>query len=161
MFDHFQFTLIDGPNIPGSYAILFFIASDFTSVTSHIHNWALFLLWLCLFIFLELFCHSSPVTYWASTNLGSSSFTAISFYLLIWLIGFSRQEYWNGLPFLSPVNHSLSFGSYFVHWIIEKPAEFQKHIIFCFIDYAKAFDCLDHNKLWKILKKMGIKGKYS
>ena len=45
---------------------------------------------------------------------------------------------------------------FFVHWIIEKPAEFQKHIIFCFIDYAKAFDCLDHNKLWKILKEMGI-----
>ena len=49
-FDHFQFSLIHGPNIPVPYAILFFIASDFTSLTSHIHNWALFLLWLCLFI---------------------------------------------------------------------------------------------------------------
>ena len=37
-----------------------------------------------------------------------------------------------------------------------KKQEFQKHICFCFIDYAKAFDCVDHNKLWKILKKMGI-----
>ena len=38
-----------------------------------------------------------------------------------------------------------------IHWIIEKPREFQKNIYFCFIDYAKAFDCMDHNKLWKIL----------
>ena len=41
-------------------------------------------------------------------------------------------------------------------WIIEKVGEFQKNIYFCFIDYAKAFDCVDHNKLWKILKEMGI-----
>ena len=41
-------------------------------------------------------------------------------------------------------------------WIIEKAREFQKNIYFCFIDYAKAFDCVDHNKLWKILQKMGI-----
>ena len=43
-----------------------------------------------------------------------------------------------------------------IHWIIEKAREFQKNIYFCFIDYAKAFDCLDHNKLWKILQEMGI-----
>ena len=41
-------------------------------------------------------------------------------------------------------------------WIIKKAREFQKNIYFCFIHYAKAFDCVDHNKLWKILKKMGI-----
>ena len=41
-------------------------------------------------------------------------------------------------------------------WIIEKAREFQRNIYFCFIDYAKAFDCVDHNKLWKILKEMGI-----
>ena len=41
-------------------------------------------------------------------------------------------------------------------WIIEKAKEFQKNIYSCFIDYAKAFDCMDHNKLWKILKEMGI-----
>ena len=40
-------------------------------------------------------------------------------------------------------------------WIIEKAREFEKNIYFCFIDYAKAFDCVDHNKLWKILKEMG------
>ena len=43
-----------------------------------------------------------------------------------------------------------------VHWIIEKARELQKNIYFCFIDYAKAFDCVDHNKLWIVLKKMGI-----
>ena len=42
-----------------------------------------------------------------------------------------------------------------IHWIIEKVREFQKNIYFCFIDYAEAFDCVDHNKLWKILKEMG------
>ena len=41
-------------------------------------------------------------------------------------------------------------------WIIQKASEFQKNISFCFIDYAKAFNCVDHNKLWKILKEMGI-----
>ena len=41
-------------------------------------------------------------------------------------------------------------------WIMEKPKEFQKNTYFCFIDYAKALDCVDHNKLWKILKEMGI-----
>ena len=41
-------------------------------------------------------------------------------------------------------------------WIMEKAREFQKNIYFCFIDYAKAFDCVDHNKLWTILKEMGM-----
>ena len=43
-----------------------------------------------------------------------------------------------------------------IHWIIEKARGFHKNIYFCFIDYTKAFDCVDHNKLWKILKEMGI-----
>ena len=43
-----------------------------------------------------------------------------------------------------------------IHWIIGKAREFQRNIYFCFIDYAKAFDCVDHNKLWKILKEMGV-----
>ena len=43
-----------------------------------------------------------------------------------------------------------------IRWIIKKGREFQKNIYFCFTDYAKAFDCVDHNKLWKILKEMGI-----
>ena len=43
-----------------------------------------------------------------------------------------------------------------IRWIMEIAREFQKNIYFCFIDYAKAFDCVDHNQLWKILKEMGI-----
>jgi len=43
-----------------------------------------------------------------------------------------------------------------IRWVMEKAREFQKNIYFCFIDYAKAFDCVDHNKLWKILREMGI-----
>ena len=43
-----------------------------------------------------------------------------------------------------------------IHWIIEKAREFQKNIYFCFINYAKAFDCVDQNKVWKILKEMRI-----
>ena len=43
-----------------------------------------------------------------------------------------------------------------IRWIMEKAREFQKNNYFCFIDFAKAFDCVDHNKLWKILKEMGI-----
>ena len=42
-----------------------------------------------------------------------------------------------------------------IHWIMEKAREFQKNIYFCFIDYAKAFDCVDHNKLWKIPQEIG------
>ena len=42
-----------------------------------------------------------------------------------------------------------------IHWLMEKAREFQKNTYFCFIDYAKAFDCVDHNKLWKILQEMG------
>ena len=58
--------------------------------------------------FLELFLHWSPVAYWAPTNLGSSSFSVLSFCLFILFMGFSRQEYWSGLPFPSPVDHILS-----------------------------------------------------
>ena len=43
-----------------------------------------------------------------------------------------------------------------IRWIIEKAGEFQRNIYFCFMDFAKAFDCVDHNKLWKILKEIGI-----
>ena len=43
-----------------------------------------------------------------------------------------------------------------IHWIIEKARKFQKNMYFCFIDYTKAFDCVDHHKLWKILQEVGI-----
>ena len=58
--------------------------------------------------FLELFLHLSPVAYWAPTDLGSSSFNTMSFCLFILFMGFSKQEYWSGLPFPSPVDHVLS-----------------------------------------------------
>ena len=57
---------------------------------------------------LELFLHSSPVAYWAPTSLGSSSFSVLSLCLFILFVEFSRQEYWSGLPFSSPVDHILS-----------------------------------------------------
>ena len=58
--------------------------------------------------FLELFLHSYPVEYWTPINLGRSSFSVIPFYLFILFMGFSRQEYWSGLPFPFPVDHVLS-----------------------------------------------------
>ena len=58
--------------------------------------------------FLELFLYSSPVAFWAHTNLGSSSFSVISFCLFILFMGFLWQEYWSGLLFPSPVGHILS-----------------------------------------------------
>ena len=58
--------------------------------------------------FLELFLHWSPVAYWASTDLGSSSFSVLSFCLFILFMGFSGEEYWSGLLFPSPVDHILS-----------------------------------------------------
>ena len=58
--------------------------------------------------FLKLFLHWSPVAYWASTDLGSSSFSVLSFCLFILFMGFSRQEYWSGSPLPSPVDHIFS-----------------------------------------------------
>ena len=85
-------------------------------------------------------------------------------------MGFSRQEYWSGLPFPSPgdlPDPGIEPGSptleadaltseppYLLD--LQKSREFQKNICFCFTDYATAFDCVDHNKLWKILREMGI-----
>ena len=57
--------------------------------------------------FLKLSVHWSPVAYWAATYLGSSSFSVLSFCLFILFMGFSRQEYWSGLPFPFPVDHIL------------------------------------------------------
>ena len=58
--------------------------------------------------FLELFLHWYPVAYWAPTNLESSSFSVLPFSLFILFMGFSRQEYWSGFPFPSPLDHVLS-----------------------------------------------------
>ena len=108
LFDHFQFALIHGPNIPGSYAILLFTASDLASITRHIHIWVLFFLWLCLFFLSEvispLISRSILGTYWP----GEFIFQCPIFCRFILFMGFSRQEYWNGSPFPSPVDHILS-----------------------------------------------------
>ena len=68
-------------------------------------------------------------------------------------MGFSRQEYWSGLPFPSPGDLPRGTRDQIVniHWILEKARVLQKNVYFCFIDYAKAFDYVDHNKLCKIL----------
>ena len=94
----------------------------------------LLLLWLYLFIFLELFLHSSPVAYWAPTDLGSSSFSVLSFCLFIVCLGFSRQEYWSSLPFPSPVDHILSELSTMTHlsWVA------LHEMAHCFIELDKA-----------------------
>jgi len=69
--------------------------------------------------FLELFLRWSPVAYWAPTDLGSFSFSILSFCLFILFTGFSKQEYWSGLPFPSPVDHILSALSTMTHpsWV--------------------------------------------
>ena len=74
---------------------------------SHLQVGAIFALALSSF-FPELVLHWSPGAYWAPTYLGSSSFSVLSFCLFILLMGFSRQEYWSGLPFPSPVDQVLS-----------------------------------------------------
>ena len=69
--------------------------------------------------FLELVLHWSPIAYWAPTNLGISSFSVLSFCLFMLFMGFSRQEYWTGLPIPSPVDHVLSELSTMTHpsWV--------------------------------------------
>ena len=75
--------------------------------------------------------------------------------LIIYLIDF--EFFYVHIAFIMNIGISTSTFIYiYIYWIIEKAREFQKIIYFCFIDYAKAFDCVDHNKLWKILKEMGI-----
>ena len=93
---------------------------DFTFTTRHIYNWALFLLCSAFSFLLELFLCSYPVAYWAPNDPGSSSFIVISFWLFILFMGFSRQEYWRGLPFPSLVGHILSELSTRTHpsWLV-------------------------------------------
>ena len=63
-----------------------------------------------------------------------------------------QKEIWKTIPFIPSIKNNKKKYLANIHWIIEKANEFQKNIYFCFIDYAKAFDCVDHNKLWKIFK---------
>ena len=118
-FDHFQFTLIHGPNIPGSYAILLFIALDFTSITSHIYNWLLLLFWQHLFILSGVISPLISSSILGTYRPGEFFFQCLSFCLFILFMGFSRQENWSGLPFPFPMDHVLSELSTMTHlsWV--------------------------------------------
>ena len=90
---------------------MLFTALNLASITSPNHIWVFFLflfLFFCLgsipSFFLEIFLHWSPVAYWAPTNPGNLSFSVFYFCLFILFMGFSRQEYWSGMPFPSPVD---------------------------------------------------------
>ena len=108
LFDHLQFALIHGPNIPGSYSILLFTVSDFTSVTNYIHNWVLFLLWLHVFILSGVISPLISRSILGTYRPGEFNFQDLIFLPFHTVHGFSRQEYWSGLPFPSPVDHVLS-----------------------------------------------------
>ena len=114
---------------------------DFTSITSHIHNWVLFLLWLHLSILSGVISPLISSSIWAPTNLGSSSFSILSFCLFILFMGFSRQEYWSGLRFPSPVDHILSDLSTITHPSLVAPQawlsfiELDKAVVLLWLDW--------------------------
>ena len=102
MFDHFQFALIDGPDIPGSYALFLFTASDLASITNPIHNWVLLLRWLHPFILSGVTSPLFSSSILAPTDLGSS-FSVLSFCLFIRVMVESSDKKWstgegNGKP---------------------------------------------------------------
>ena len=96
--------------------------------------------------FLELFLHWSPAAYWAPTDMGISSFSVLPFYLFILLMGFSRQEYWSGLPFPSPVDHILSDLSTMSRqsWVAPEAwlsiIELDKAVVLVWLDWLVFFD---------------------
>ena len=107
--------LIHGPNIPGSYKILIFTTSDFTSIACHSHNWVLFLLWLCLFTLSGVI---SPL--FSSRILGTyppGEFIFQCHTCFILLMGFSRQEYWSGLLLPSLLDHR-TFQNHCKWWLL-------------------------------------------
>ena len=116
-FKHVQFTLIHGSNILVLCNIVLYSIGLPLPVPST--TGCCFCFGSIYSFFLELFLHSSPVAYWASTNLGSSSFSVIYFCLFILFMGFSRQEYWNGFPFPCLVDYFLSEFSTMTHlsWV--------------------------------------------
>ena len=90
------------------------LPSPVTSTMGHYFHLA----FVSLF-FLKLFLHSFPIAYWPPTDLGSSSFSVIYFCIFILLMGFSRQEYWSGLAFPSPVDYILSeFSTMGLSWVV-------------------------------------------
>ena len=99
-------------------------------------------------VFLELSCFFDDPADVGNLISGSSAFSK------------SSLNTWKFMVELSDVQAGFRKGkdqTANIRWIIKKAREYQKNIYFCFIDYAKAFDCVDHNQLWKILKQMGIR----
>ena len=92
LYDHIQFTLIHGCNIPGSYSILLFTALDFTFTTRHIQNWVSFLLWLSLFILSGAIPPVFPVAYWTPIDLRGSALSVLSFCHFILFMGFQSKN---------------------------------------------------------------------
>ena len=118
--------------IAGSYAILLFTATDLACITSHIHNWVLFMLWLHSFILSGVISPLISSSILDTYCPGEFLLSILSFCLFILFMGFSRQEYWSGLPFPSPVDHILSdlstmtrpswvapHGMAWFHWVIQ------------------------------------------
>ena len=114
-------------NLPWFMDLTFQVRAQYCSLQHHTlllspvtsTSWCCFCFGFISSFFLELFLHWSPVTCWAPTNLGSSSFSILSFCLFILFMRFSRQGYWSGLPFPSPVDHVLSELSTMTHpsWV--------------------------------------------
>ena len=140
-FDHFQFALIHGPDIPGSYAILLFTALNLASITSPIHNCVLFLLLLHPFILSgvisPLISSSILGTYWPVEFLFQYPII-LPFHTVH---GVSRQESWSGLPFPSPVDHILSALSTMTHpsWVAPQAwlsfIELEKAVVLVWLDW--------------------------
>ena len=134
-------SLIHGPNIPGSYAMLFFTAFDFMFTTRHIHNWASFRFGPATSFCLELLVialNSYPVAYWTPSDLGGSSSSVISFCLFVLFLGFLRQTMeWfaisssSGPHFVRTVHYVLSilggpaWNSSWLHWVMQAPLPWQ------------------------------------
>ena len=98
-------------------------------------------------VFLEFSCFFYDPTDVGNLISGSSAFSRSSLNIRKFMVHILLK------PGLENFKHYLIAN---IRWIMEKARQFQKNIYFCFIDYAKAFECVDHNKLWKILKEMGI-----
>ena len=108
LFDHFQFALIHGPNIPGSYAILLFTASDLASIISHIHNQVWFLLWLHPFILSGVISPLISSSIFGTYRPGEFLFQYPIILPLHSVHGVLKARIQSGLPFPSPVDHILS-----------------------------------------------------
>ena len=129
LFGHFLFVLIVGPNIPVSHAILFIVASDFTSITSHIHNWVLFLLWLSLLILSPLFSSSTLGSYWPGEFIFQCHIL-LPFHTVHGVLK-ARILKWFSIP--------ISSWPYFVRTLHHDPSSVALHdMVHCFTELDKA-----------------------